>query len=231
MVTLIPARIGSKGVPLKNLCDLGGYPLLAWSIAAARLLGYDMFVSTDSADIQQVAKKYGCPAYILTARGHKDNSTDIDVVADFLTKKKADEIIYLRPTTPFRNPVVLQDALDWWKSGDYDSLCSCHILTESADKYLKRGESDMVVPYNPNIKLKDIHHPHQQLTETIKTNGVIDIFRTNRISGGVLLGENMFGFLTPPVIEIDEPEELFYANEWLNRHGHPLFDYLKAVYG
>ena len=232
MVTLIPARIGSKGVPLKNLCDLGGYPLLAWSIAAARLLGYDMFVSTDSADIQQVAKKYGCPAFILTARGHKDNSTDIDVVADFLTVRKTDEIIYLRPTTPFRNPVLLEDAVDWWKESGYDSLCSIQCLDEPAGKYLKlAGASSLAVPLLDGVKLNDIHNPRQYQPDSFRTNGVIDIFRTHRVKDGIIWGEKMFGYQTEPTPEIDTEEDLDYCRYLVAKNGHPLLDYMKAVYG
>jgi CMP-N-acetylneuraminic acid synthetase len=225
MVILIPSRIGSKG-------DLGGYPLLAWSIAAARLLGYPAFVSTDNEDIQAVAKKYGCPAFILTNRGHKDNSTDIDVVADFLTQKKADEIIYLRPTTPFRNPVLLLDALDWWKSGDYDSLCSIQHLDEPASKYLKfSGAFSLVSPLLYSVKLNDIHNPRQNQPNSFRTNGVIDIFKTGKISEGIIWGEKMFGYQTEPTPEIDTEEDLSYCRYLVARNGHPILDYMRAVYG
>jgi CMP-N-acetylneuraminic acid synthetase len=232
MIALIPARIGSNGVPLKNLRDLGGYPLLAWSVAAARILGYNAFVSSDSEDILEVSKKYEAIPH-LRKSGGDDISTDIDVVKDLLLKEKASEIIYLRPTTPFRNPVRLKRAVELWESvAGFDCLCSGDFLSESADKLMKKGK-DMgkLIPYNDNIDIANIHNPRQSATETFQTNGVIDIFKTNKVSEGVLWGIEWFGFVTPNIIEIDTEEDLEYANWWINRNGHPLLDYMRAIYG
>ena len=57
---IIPARGGSKGVPGKNIKLLGGFPLIAYSVVAARLAsGIDrVVISTDSEEIADVAKKY-----------------------------------------------------------------------------------------------------------------------------------------------------------------------------
>ena len=61
VIALVPARGGSKGVPSKNLVDLGGHPLLAYSIRAGTLTpGVDrVIVSTDSAEIAEIAQRYG----------------------------------------------------------------------------------------------------------------------------------------------------------------------------
>ena len=61
MVAIIPARSGSKGVPGKNINLLGGYPLIAFSIVAAKMTpGIDrVIVSTDSAEYAAIANKYG----------------------------------------------------------------------------------------------------------------------------------------------------------------------------
>jgi len=242
VITLIPARIGSKDVPLKNLRDLGGYPLLAWSIAAGRLLGYPVVVSSDSDEILGITNKYSGTRH-KRANGGSDIQTDIEVVADFIRAGLNrlwgyNEIIYLRPTTPFRNPVLLKKAVDVWNSNPgYSSLCSGHILSESADKYLKRGiyrgsvgYFDSVVPYNDNIKLEDIHNPRQFFTETIQGNGVIDIFKTGKVAEGVLWGKDVLGFLTPKTIEIDTEEDLEYCNWLAAKKGHPLLDYMRAIW-
>lgn len=239
MICLIPARIGSKGVPLKNLRDLGGYPLLAWSIAAGRVLGYQVIVSTDSNDIGRLEYKYFFDVHYRKEVG--DNQADIEVVTDVIKKYRDNEIIYLRPTTPLRNPVLLKEAVATWGNCKADSLCSGHILPESADKYFKwdkwwryqpnEGIYQQVVPYNDNIKLNELHKPNQQCTQTIKGNGVIDIFRTDNVKDGILWGEDMLGFITPPTVEIDTEEDLEYCQWLVDKKGHPLLDYLKAVYG
>ncbi len=60
VVAIIPARGGSKGVPKKNIKRVGGFPLIAYAIAVAKLSKYidRIIVSTDSEEIAKVAKKY-----------------------------------------------------------------------------------------------------------------------------------------------------------------------------
>src|SRR5262249_49285014 len=84
-VALIPARAGSQRVPGKNLLPLGGHPLIAYSIGAARASGLfgAVLVSTDSREIAEVAGRYGAevpglrPAELATA-----TSPDIDWVVE-----------------------------------------------------------------------------------------------------------------------------------------------------
>ena len=60
ILALIPARGGSKGIPRKNLAPLGGRPLIAWTIEAARAVqGLRVVVSTDDAEIAEVARGQG----------------------------------------------------------------------------------------------------------------------------------------------------------------------------
>ena len=78
VVGIIPARGGSKGVPGKNIRDLGGFPLIAYSIAAGHLskLGRTI-VSTDSEDIAKVAREYsGEVPFLRPANISGDKSTD-----------------------------------------------------------------------------------------------------------------------------------------------------------
>lgn len=66
IISIIPARSGSKGVPGKNLSILHGYPLLAYSIAAAKLAGVSrVLVSTDSKEYAEIATYYGADAPFL----------------------------------------------------------------------------------------------------------------------------------------------------------------------
>lgn len=60
-ICIIPARGGSKRLPGKNLKELGGHPLIAWTIAAAFRAEcfHDVIVTSDSSDILTVAESYG----------------------------------------------------------------------------------------------------------------------------------------------------------------------------
>ena len=61
ILAVIPARGGSKGIPRKNIRLMNGRPLISYAIANARASQYitDVFVSTDSAEIADIARSYG----------------------------------------------------------------------------------------------------------------------------------------------------------------------------
>jgi CMP-N,N'-diacetyllegionaminic acid synthase len=119
-VALIPARSGSERVPQKNVRELAGHPLIAYTIAAAQSSGvFDaVIVSTDSPDIGAVAEDYGAeipglrPAEMATS-----TSPDIEWIRHTIAELEAEGRRYeifslLRPTSPFRGPEVIRRAFD-----------------------------------------------------------------------------------------------------------------------
>jgi CMP-N-acetylneuraminic acid synthetase len=107
---LIPARSGSKGVPDKNIRQIGGHPLLAYSISFAKKLRFDrIVVSTDSARYRDIALNYGaeCP-YLRGARASGDTAMEEEIIADLaenlprLGIELPDIWARLKPTCPFR---------------------------------------------------------------------------------------------------------------------------------
>ena len=81
---IIPARSGSKSIQDKNLAKLGGYPLLAYSIALAKMTpGIDkVIVSTDSLEYAKLAEKFGAEVpFLRPEKLSRDNSTDYDFMA------------------------------------------------------------------------------------------------------------------------------------------------------
>ena len=114
-VALVPARAGSQRVPGKNVRDLAGHPLLAYSIAAAHESGaFDaVIVSTDSPEIAEVARRYGAdvpelrPAELATA-----TSSDIEWVLRSMENRSEELFAILRPTSPFRRGATIRRALE-----------------------------------------------------------------------------------------------------------------------
>lgn len=119
-VALVPARAGSERVPGKNVRELAGHPLLAYSIAAARLAGAfeAVVVSTDSEEIGAVAERYGAevpglrPPEMATA-----TSPDVEWVKHTIevlasAGRRFDLFSILRPTSPFRGPDPIRRAFD-----------------------------------------------------------------------------------------------------------------------
>lgn len=112
VVALIPARGGSKGLLGKNIRDLGGRPLIAWTIAAAQASTTidEIILSSDDAEIIRVAAEHGCPRHILRpAELASDIAKAIDVVHSVQDALEAesnafDILVLLQPTSPLRAP-------------------------------------------------------------------------------------------------------------------------------
>jgi YrbI family 3-deoxy-D-manno-octulosonate 8-phosphate phosphatase len=108
IVALIPARGGSKGIPGKNLKIVGGLPLVARSVLAARgAMKIDQtYVSSDSSDILLISESYGALPIYRPALIAKDESSTEDVLCHFLTELKTrgelpEILVYLQCTSPF----------------------------------------------------------------------------------------------------------------------------------
>ena len=120
-IALIPARSGSKGVKHKNIKILQGFPLLAYSIAAAKMTqGIDrVIVTTDSKKYADIAKKYGAETPFLRPKLiSKNKSSDLEFFEhciEWLIVNEnyvPDNIIHLRPTTPIRDPKLVSEAIN-----------------------------------------------------------------------------------------------------------------------
>jgi N-acylneuraminate cytidylyltransferase len=141
ILALIPARGGSKGIPRKNIRSFAGYPLIAWSIAAAKQSPYitRVIVSTDDEEIAAVAREHGAETpFLRPAEFAQDNTTDLPVFEHALQWLEANEgyqpeiVIQLRPTSPIRPKDCVDRAI--------------HILLEHTDADCVRG----VVPAGQN---------------------------------------------------------------------------------
>jgi N-acylneuraminate cytidylyltransferase len=119
-VALIPARAGSERVPGKNIRLLAGHPLLAYTIAAARESGIfeEILVSTDSAEIAEIAQAYGAAVPALRpAELAGSASPDIDWVRHIGAElasagTRFDVFSILRPTSPFRGAQTIRRAFE-----------------------------------------------------------------------------------------------------------------------
>jgi len=119
ILAIIPARGGSKGLPGKNIRNLCGKPLIAWSIEHAQKseLVDEIFISTDSAEIAAVAEKYGAAVPELRPAEYAvdtaPSSAFIVYTLEKLKKegKEFDYFILLEPTSPLRDPEDVDNSL------------------------------------------------------------------------------------------------------------------------
>lgn len=104
---LIPARGGSKGIPSKNRLEVGGVPLIAWTIRVAQRSGFcgRLVVSTDDECIAAIARAEGCEVpFLRPAELATDTATSADVVVHALEQfdMRFDAVLLLQPTSPLR---------------------------------------------------------------------------------------------------------------------------------
>ncbi len=133
MIAFIPARGGSKGVPGKNIKEICGKPLIAWTIEAAkRAEGIDrIIVTTDDEAIAAVAREYGAEVpFMRPAELSSDTASAIDVylhATEFVmneTGEKIDKFMVLLPTVPLRTEKHIDEAIAQFKHDEATTLIS-----------------------------------------------------------------------------------------------------------
>lgn len=232
VLALVPARAGSKGVPGKNVADLGGAPLLAWSIAAGlEASSVDrVVVTTDDEAMAELGIRHGAEApFLRPAELSGDTSTDIEYVRhalDWLAEHEGwqpELVVQLRPTTPLRRPETIDAAVAALRERpDASGLRSVHPLAEPPQKMLgiEDGLLTGLFPDDPRPEYYNL--PRQAFPPAYWPNGYVDAVRPETVTTGVLYGARVLGFVTERVVEIDGPEELEYARFELTRSGHSL---------
>lgn len=115
---LILARGGSKGIPRKNLVELGGKPLIQWTIDVALKSSLTSIVcSTDDDEIAEVCEASGVEVLRRPAELASDEATSHDAEMHALADMGPDVFVRLQPTSPFRSPVDINNALDMLTTG------------------------------------------------------------------------------------------------------------------
>ena len=120
-IAIIPARSGSKGLKDKNIIDLCGKPLIAYSIEAALETGlFDhVIVSTDSEHYAEIAQHYGAEVIMRGEALSNDKATTFMVLEDILKNRLQESIDYfvlLQPTSPLRTSKHITEAIEKFES-------------------------------------------------------------------------------------------------------------------
>ena len=120
VLAIIPARGGSKGVPRKNIKEVGGKPLIAWTIEEAKKSKYidRLILSSENDEIIAVARQWGCEVpFVRPMELARDDTPGIEPVLHAIETlpEKYDYVVMLQPTSPLR------------KAGDIDGCIECCI--------------------------------------------------------------------------------------------------------
>ncbi len=211
ILTIIPARGGSKGVPGKNIKPLLGKPLLAYSVEQARASArvQRVVVSTDADSIAEVALRYGAevirrPPEI--SDGLSSSELALLHVLDTLQKSEnyvPDIVVFLQATSPCRLPGEIDAAIKLLLDRKADSLLSC--CPEHFTGHWQMREDQSVFPTNYEPGKRPMR---QQVPIDYVENGSIYIFRTGILrTTGSRLGGRITVYPMPAwrSFQIDEP--------------------------
>ncbi len=195
---LIPARAGSKSIPKKNLVDLGGRPLIAWTIEAAMNSSLSrVIVSTDSNEIAAVCKSFGAEVpYMRPEEISKDDSLSIDVVIHALDtlKEEFDSVMLLQPTSPFRAVSDINNAVQLL--AEADSVISVKAVEGMHPARMKFINTDGYL-VDPVFAEEVENMPRQQLAPLYIRNGAIYLTKTDSISQRTFKGTKSKALIMP----------------------------------
>lgn len=233
VISIIPARSGSKGITNKNLQEIGGKKLLDWSIKASlRTRGINRtLVSTDSQEYANLALALGAEVpFLRPAEFATDSSPDLDFIRHAISKlaeggTRPDFIVHLRPTTPFRDPHVIERAIQEYiqDRSKFSALRSVHEMSESAYKTLEiEPNGQLVRVFSNNQDIENSNMARQSFPTTYSPNGYVDVIATDFVEAeNKIHGDRVKAFITERVIEVDDSTDLEFLNISLQMNHSP----------
>lgn len=225
VLAVVPARGGSKGIPRKNLADVGGRPLLAWTLKAAQDSGVidELIVSTDDAEIASVAREWGASVpFIRPAELGRDEVHAVHTVLHALDWFEAehgalpDIVLMLLPTSPLRRPQDIRACVNLLQRHPAPAAISVTDLGKYLNnlRYLDGDDLSLV---DPNV---DRNGQRQTQRKIHAVNGSIFAARPALLrQHGTFHIDGACGHPMDPQhsIDINGPQDLALAREALAR--------------
>lgn len=188
ILCIIPARGGSKGIKDKNIIDVCGKPLIAYSINSAKdLKAHQLIdtyiVSTDCEKIAEISKNYGAEVPFLRPKEiSQDASKSIEFIIHALDYYKEngkvfDAVMLLQPTSPLRDFNMLKEAVTKFNLSEELSLISCYKEEYINDLVMyKQAENNTLMPLNP-LHNKGVRRQDHGMV--FVRNGAVYLTKTN----------------------------------------------------
>ena len=225
MIAIIPARKGSKGLPGKNIKDLIGKPMIAYSIEEALKSKHitEVVISTDCKEIQEVAVKYGAKSPFLRPEHlATDNAKAVDnyiYVIDRMNKEfgyDVKEFVVLQPTSPLRKVEDIDGSIELFKGKNADSVISYteeHHPIEWHKYITDEGKFE-------NIFEERLIN-RQEIKKSYFPNGAVFVFDYELIKQGKYFSDNSYAYIMPRLrsVDVDTIEDFKYI-EFLMKGGY-----------
>lgn len=219
-IAIIPARGGSKTIPKKNIIDFCGKPLIAWTIEQALGSKYvrEVYVTTDDKDIGAISSEYGAkviwrPPHLATDSASSEAAL-LHAINEIEKHNRIDVVIFLQATSPVRESVDIDKAIESFFSKNADSLFSC---TKIRDHFIwdKDKANYTSISYDYNTR-----KPRQDIKPRYLENGSFYIFRSeaikkrrNRLGGKIVIYQMPFW----KSFQIDDRDDIEICEYYMRR--------------
>lgn len=214
VLAIIPARGGSKGVPRKNLRSVGGKPLLAWTIEAAKQSKYidRLIISSEDLEIIETARQWGCEApFVRPKELALDHTPGIDPVLHAVEAlpERYDYVVLLQPTSPLRTVADIDGCIE---------LCvdkganSCVSVTESAQSPFWMYKLDGNGTMQPLLQMEQQYNRRQDIPRVYALNGAVYVSACGFLQKSCMFVTPVtIGYIMPPERSLDIDTELDLA--------------------
>ena len=225
-LALVPARGGSRGIPHKNRARVGGKPLIAWTIAAARLSRRvdRVIVSTDCEEIAGLSKALGADVpFLRAAELARDDTPGIAPVLDALDRLESlgsarpGWVVQLQPTSPLRTAADIDAALRVAETSGADSVVSVVEASQPPEWTQRIDAEGRLRPFLSNAATP---RRRQELAPAYVLNGAISAARPDALrQRASFLGPDTAAYVMPAErsIDVDTPFDLEIADFLLRR--------------
>lgn len=233
-LAIIPARGGSKRLPRKNILELSGRPLIAWTVEAAVKCPHldEVMVTTDDKEIAEVAKKYGANVpFVRPGELASDTAASFDVAKhaiDFYQERRGkafDYTVLLQPTSPLRKARHIMEAIELMLEKKADAVISvCEVDHPPLWANTLPEDRSMANFLKEEVKGKR----SQDFAAYYRLNGAIYICKTSRLikEKTFFPGDSIYAYEMPieDSIDIDTEIDLLVARSILqkNQHGNEI---------
>ena len=203
---LIPARGGSKGIPRKNLAPLGGRPLLAWTVEAARG-ATELTRVVVSTDDDEIAAASGVEVLRRPPELAADATPMLDVVRHAVDELAPDVVVLLQPTSPFRRAEHIDACVRLLLESGADAVVS---VVEVPHRYRPGSLMDLV---EGRVLSRGPVTTRQEKEPVYARNGPAVLARRADRIGDDLYGGDVRPFVMDEAdsVDVDTPSELALA--------------------
>ena len=223
VLTLIPARGGSKSIPRKNIRPFAGHPLIAYSIAAGLCAETvtRVIVSTDDDEIASVARRYGAETPFLRPDEYsQDNTPDLPVFQHALNWLEEHDgyrpeiVVHLRPTSPFRRVSHIDEAVyHLMARPEADAVRTVCVPFQNPFKMWRIESDGFMRPLGVELGIshEPYNQPRQMLPEVYWQTGYVDVAWSDTI----LVKDSMTGErILPLIIDPSQWIDIDSADDW-----------------